>query len=136
MPRITMKFDVLELDRNNFTKRLKQYTETHLKRGAKEFARVAIARIPVRTGFVAGAMGALAEVAGFSYQIRPQGFFKRSSFRLGSRANVKRFDRRRDFRKVEYYYPAGGGRVTKTPLSGRKFATQKRNIISFSKRVA
>lgn len=133
-----MKFDVLNVDKATFTVRLKDYMEAHMKRGAKEFARVAISRIPVRTGFVAGAMGALADLAGYTYQIRPQAFFKKKrSFASGRGRNVRRFDQRRGFAKKEYYYPPGGGqRILKTPLSGRRYATKRDSIIKFAKHVA
>lgn len=129
MLRIQVRATAAKVDRPRFTKEMQTYVTTHMKRGMKAFVVAAIAKIPVRTGFAAGSLGALAQVAGHSYVIRPQGLFRRPTrFRVGATRTRPRF-REREFKKKEYYHPPSGGRILKTPLSGRKFASQPRGIL-------
>ncbi len=95
-----------------------------MKKGAAEFAKAAIAKIPVRTGFAAGSINNLAKLLGEQAKLNPIIGFSRSVVnKVGSEKGTSAN------KLTEYYYPPGGGKVLKTTTSGAQFATSPENII-------
>lgn len=101
-----------EFDAEAYNKALRVYVEKQSRLAAVEFAKAALARIPIRTGFVAGAFGTLLEL-------------------LGSNASFNPIVRATIARSPEYYYPGFGGRIEKTPVSGRQFSTPAQEIFKW-----
>lgn len=99
----TYAFDV-----DGYRRALQKYVEAKTRLAAVEFAQAALARIPIRTGFVAGAFGALVDLLGPNARFNPiVGFITR-----------------------EFYY-GSGGKILKTPFSGRKFATKEPDVFKW-----
>lgn len=99
MPIIQFLFDKMSFDSKKYIDELNKIVETVFREAAKEFFRVAASRIPVRTGFVRGAFG------------------------VDAKGQLFKSNRKSRAKIVEYYYPPFGGKVGKTPTSGRQFAT-------------
>lgn len=97
--------DYIEFDSKKYTEAFVAYVEDLMRLAAGEFAKAALARIPVRTGFVAGAFGSLEDLLGTKARLNP------------IVSTVR-----------EFYYPPGGTKILKTPESGRAFATQGHDI--------
>jgi hypothetical protein len=104
----------LTLDIGAFTKTLDSQIQIQMRQGARAFARAALARIPVRTGFAAGSLGNISNPGGAAFALFNQ--FSRSFFASSNR-------------KPEYYRH-GAVKVLKTPTAGRKFATPPDRIFT------
>jgi hypothetical protein len=123
MPKISVKYDQLEFDSALFQKTLKDYMNHHMKIAASKFAEAAIKRIPIRTGFVAGAFGVLTDLLGSKAKFNPIVSHTRSQLATRFRKGINS-----KFGAGEYYYPGGGVRILKTPTSGQQFATAPAQI--------
>lgn len=121
MPKFRLSMDVLKLQSAKFTKALEAKLVAEFKRGGKEFARAALARIPVRTGFAAGSFGNLLDLVG-----------SKGAISGGLGGALRRFKRSKTLARKEYYRHASGTRVLKTPTAGRRFATPTGRIIKVS----
>lgn len=116
-----------EFDVDSYKKALMTHIEKGVKAAAREFAKTALSRIPVRTGFVAGSFGALTDLLGSGARFLPIVQFTRRIIRaaksfLADGNNAK---------GREYYYPESGGKVLKTPEAGRQFATTIEDIFKW-----
>lgn len=114
-----------EFDTEGYNKALRDNIEKQAKLAARKFATVALARIPVRTGFVSGAFSTLTDLVGGGARLNPVIAFTRRV--LSAARNFLSGQRSAG----EYYYPPGGGRVLKSAVSGRQFATPTKDIFSW-----
>ena len=117
-----------EFDVDAYKTELMRNIEIAVKAAAKEFAKAALARIPIRTGFVAGSFGTLSDLLGSAGRFLPIVQFTRRLIRAAKTFLAKEglISQGR-----EYYYPESGGKVLKTPESGRQFATQSEDIFKW-----
>ena len=110
--KITLNIKKETFDRDGWLEEVKKVVEQEAQKAGKAFAEAALANIPVRTGFVAGAFGQLVQLVGATAQFNPI-----------VKAVTNTLDSHRNPLNPEYYY-GGGGKVLKTSTSGQQFATQ------------
>src|SRR5436190_12043630 len=128
MPKFTATIEIPSFDSELFNKAVIKKLEELMREAAKEFAKSALKRIPVRTGFVAGAFGSLVEMLGPTARLNP--VVAHINKVLKKHEDVKKKSKKRNLRpRVEFYYPPSGSPVPKTPTSGRQFATPIDKII-------
>lgn len=156
MPFFKGTFETLEFDTAGYVKALDKRMQKIMRAGARMFVRAALARIPVRTGFVAGSMGNLRDMVGLGAE--PLGLPKiQERFADVRNPKTKKVSRERTSNAVfqammmlrergrttiksdlsgvrrEYYYPPGGrAKVLKTPNSGRDFATPAEKVLTIN----
>lgn len=123
MPKFTATINTLKLDGVKFTAAIIAHIQEQMKYAGREFAKTAIRRIPIRTGFLAGAFANLEELLGEQARLNPVITYIRS-VRRGQAKAGNRFD------QAEYYYQPGGGRIRKSPSAGRGFSTPPDKIFS------
>ncbi len=97
-----------EIDVTAYNRALRAAIEQQMKLAGREFAKAAIVRIPIRSGFAAGAFGTLADLVG-DVEAR---------FNPGIQA------------QREYYY-GSGSKILKTPANGRLFATPAEQVFKW-----
>ena len=115
----SISYDELEFDSASYTRALGLYIEEQMKQAAVRFANSALARIPVRTGFVAGAFGTLTKLLGRGAGLNP--IVAHTMTQLGKRMSHRSL--------AEEYYYGSGSKILKTPTSGRPFATPTDEIL-------
>lgn len=123
MLKISARMEIPEVDHKAYGRALLDHVEKILKGAGREFAKTALLRIPVRTGFVSGSFGNLVDLVGAGARFNP--------IIVATRRAIANFLSREDQAagaRREYYYPPGGGKILKTPQSGRGFATAKDKI--------
>ncbi len=121
---------VYQFDKNAFDQALRNSIEKEVKLAAKDFAAAALARIPVRTGFVAGSIGTLTDLLGSQARLNPIVGFTRKILAAAGRF----FSNRPPPASApsEYYYPSrGSSGILKTPTSGRQFATPSGEVFKW-----
>ena len=101
VPSVKFQFDV-----EGFKTDFRAFIVKTAKGAAVEFAKAALSRIPIHTGFVAGSFGTLTDLLGSQGRFNP----------------IVAFTRR-----IEFY-----NGVRKTPTSGRQFATPDDKIFTWS----
>ncbi|HUP80816.1 MAG TPA: hypothetical protein VM260_19855, partial [Pirellula sp.] len=127
MFQIRLTATTFEFDAAGYNRAMRQAIENHSKLAAREFAKAALQRIPIRTGFVAGAFGTLTDLVGGGARLNPIVTFTRQVLR-----NARDFiNREGRIGGGEYYYPNTGPKVRKTSTSGRQFATQSKDIFKW-----
>jgi len=114
MMRLKIEYDLLEFDADAYKNAILAKMKQIMREAAAKFAAAALRRIPVRTGFVAGAFANLANIMGKDAAFHPP--------TLAIRRQINRS------LAQEYYY-SSGGKTLKSPESGQKFATQPSEII-------
>lgn len=130
MFQINVQATIYELDAAGYTSAMKKYLEQSAKQAAREFAKTALSRIPIRTGFVAGSFGTLTDLLGSGSRFNPivsvvRGAISKARSFLGiKKAEVSANN------QVEYY-TGHGGKVLKTTVSGRQFATKSEDILKW-----
>lgn len=122
--RISAEMEFELFDSKKYLKALIKKIESEMRIAAGEFAKAALLKIPIRTGFVAGSFGTLQDLVGREAKFNPIISFVRKITGLFTKA-----PRTIGNGLTEYYYPPGGGKVLKTPKSGRQFATQEADIL-------
>jgi hypothetical protein len=125
MIKISVIYNELSIDTNAYEIVLKRYINDQMKLAAVKFAEAALQRIPVRTGFVAGAFSILTDLLGSAAKFNPIVSHTRSQLATKFRKSINS-----KFGVGEYYYPGGGVRILKTPQSGKQFATQPGQIFT------
>lgn len=118
MPKLKLTVSLPQLDRDRFLGDLKTAVYDAVVKAARKFLLAALPKIPVFTGFAAGALGNLEDVVGRVQNGRIRGTLK--AVKKGKALQSKNY----------YYYPPGGSRVLRDTVSGRKFATKPKDIIS------
>lgn len=131
MLQIKAQVTTYELNAAGYTAAMKKYLDQQARLAAREFAKEALRRIPIRTGFVAGSFGTLTDLLGSGARFNPIVAFTR---RVLSAAG-KLFGRKKKPEvgangQIEYYH-GSGGKVLKTPTSGRRFATAAEDIFKW-----
>jgi hypothetical protein len=149
MPVFGAKLFELGLDKGRYSQTLDQAIKRQMRLGGREFARVAAAAVPLRTGFARGVFVNVVEGAGISGvpPDTPANNFLNSLRVIRKHGNIL-FNRKfpevsgmfqmneRTLRRAgaegfkAEFYTGGGGRVLKTPQSGRAFATPPSNIFT------
>lgn len=124
MLQIQALVQITQFDAKRYNEQMMKYLDQQMRIAAKVFAEAALAKIPVRTGFAAGSLGALSELIGAKARFNPLVAAARAI--IGA---AKKLFKLEGNGIVEYYYPPGGGKILKTPTSGRQFATQLTDII-------
>jgi hypothetical protein len=123
--RISATITTYEFDSNAYNQALKDYLNKEIRLAAREFASTALSRIPIRTGFVAGAFAPLTELVGGGARLNPVVSFTRNLLRAAGRfiANESFAKRARP-----EYYRYSGGKIIKNSSTGRVFATPQQEI--------
>lgn len=124
---ISISYDTLYVDSESFTRAVREYIEQQMRIAAGKFAAAALVRIPIRTGFVASAIGVLAELLGSNANFNPIVAHARQQIRAG--ASGRSVTGISNFASAEYYYPGAGIKIAKTPENAKQFATPPANII-------
>jgi hypothetical protein len=113
----TAKIKTEEVDVKGWQDAVLDYLEAEMRKGGKIFARTALSKIPVRTGFVAGAFGTLTGLLGEEANFNPVVMHIRNTLKAAGSQRIT----------DEYYYSAGG-KILKTIMSGQQFATAAADI--------
>jgi hypothetical protein len=130
--KFSFSYNYLNFDQTGYYVAFKEHLEAQMKEAAGEFAKAALARIPIRTGFVAGAFADLESLLGNSARLNPIAAFIARTIKTARtlvQGKSTRLGNRRTFVEGEFYYPPGGGRILKSPQTGRQFATPLSDII-------
>jgi len=110
--------EILSIDSDRYMSALRAFMLSQMKEAAKRFASTALRRIPIRTGFVAGAFQPLQQLLGETARLNPiVGFISkviRSVTGSSSKRNIPRF---------REYYTGSGSRILKSPETGAQFGT-------------
>lgn len=132
----------------NYIKKYDEAVNKMVRAAAVAFMQAAMAVVPQRTGFARGSLKSIGQAAGRnigprlagekSFQallkgVQEEGFDKGQMtaldvLLLGRSAGVV-IGRQLEGQRREYYYPSGGNKVLKTPLSGTQFGTPIDKII-------
>ncbi len=120
-----------EFNAAGYTAAMKKYLDAQARLAAKEFAKEALRRIPIRTGFVAGSFGTLTDLLGSGARFNPIVAFTRKVLNAaGKLFGQKKKPEVGANGQIEYYY-GGGGKTLKTPTSGRRFASSSDSIFKW-----
>jgi hypothetical protein len=131
MFQIKAQVNTFEFDAVGYTAAMKKYLDKQARLGAREFAREALKRIPIRTGFVAGSFGTLTDLIGSGARFNPIVTFTRKVISAAKNAfGVRKKPEVGANGRIEYYY-GGGGKTLKSPTSGRSFATPASDIFKW-----
>lgn len=102
-----------------------EVTRVFMKAGQR-FLLAAIPRIPIWTGMARGAFREAEDLFGKVTVDAQSGGYRIRGTRGGGQKITSRY------LKGFYYYPPGGGRIPRTPQSGRQFATPSGQILKAS----
>lgn len=125
MPFIKAKFTTFEYDEKKFTDKLREEILKRMRFAAREFAKAAAPAVPVRTGFARGVFQNIDDAFGGVGATPLTSGTRLTKKRSGARLSQSK---QAGGLRVEYY-TGHGGKVLKTPQSGRRYATRT-NIVS------
>lgn len=110
-----------EFKRKEFSQAFVDGLFTQMRQAAREFARVAIEQVPIRTGFARGALRNLETAIGSFAATSPEKFLEREKTKFG---------KEKPPRLTEYYYHSRGNRTLKTPENARRFSTPPNKVFT------
>lgn len=126
--KLTISASVEKFDKAKWDAAVKQAIRVCFMKAAQKFLLAAIPRIPIWTGMARGAFRNLEDIVGkvTNDAQSPTGVRVRTTQSASGRNTAGRGGGSKitaGYRRGYYYTPPGGGKIERTPQSGRQFAT-------------
>jgi hypothetical protein len=134
MPATVIEISKFTLNRSSYTATLDTAIKRQIRQAARAFFKVASESVPVRTGFARGAFTNILEAIGGSGAggSNPAATFINAVALISQSRFTTGRGRNRRYNAPTEYYTGSGGRVLKTPDSGKQFATDPTDIFEAS----
>lgn len=129
MAGVGLRVEIPALDLESATNKLVSKSKEVFREASQKWLTAVLVKIPVRTGFLAGAFTPMERAIGVAGK-STLGRIVSSLRTAFSGSSLQRGLRKRAYIKNEYYYD-GGGKTLKTPTAGIKFATDSSSIFTF-----
>jgi hypothetical protein len=127
--KFTFTASVEQFDKDKYMVAVKDAIRQCFMQGGKKFLLAAIPKVPVWTGMARGAFRSAEDLFGKVTADAQSGGYRIRTTRNAGQGRGGGEKVTTPYRKGYYYYPPTGGRVARTPQSGRQFATPTDQIL-------
>lgn len=130
--KLTVTATVEKFDKEKYLKAVKEAVRKCFMKAGQKFLLAAIPRIPIWTGMARGAFRNAEDLFGKVTADKTQGHRIRTTKGKGTAGRGGGEKITFKFRRGYFYYPPGGGKIPRTPQSGRQFATPTDKILEIT----